>query len=259
MKRSVALLAAVVLLAGPAWAKDHKPEEIVTVKCTPQEGKPESALLAGLAAKLGDEVIGRIARLAARGGAWLVRKYSDEFDAVYSARYVDDRFFDARIHQCRFTRSLKFKSQQAAREDFPNAIDKIVKTLDLQFQVVTSNDKKTFRVVTQQLDYVASKAQQIEIPFTDKDDLKVGLAYTVRFPVPAEFSTVALSPHVTTTEVKKIDGKPQATGRLKNKSSDWQPAPATGAWSIEVVVTEGSDVKEWLDKLADKLDEFGKS
>jgi hypothetical protein len=64
-----------------------------------------------------------------------------------------------------------------------------------------------------------------------------------------------------TAEVTEIEGTEGelTTGRLQNAQTDWIASPSGNAYSIEVMVTETSDVKKWIKALSDELERYGNS
>ena len=132
--------------------------------------------------------------------------------------------------------------------------------MSLSFNIEPSADGRAFRLNADEFKYTASKAQIAKIPFTDKDNLKVAIAYRFRslfFTKGAPPIVFKAEPVTMSATVKQVEEGKLVPGKLKNGTTDWLPAPQTDLFSFRVTVTESSDVKKWLDKVADKLDEFG--
>jgi hypothetical protein len=259
---------------GAAYKETVVLEQVLRVDET--ENKEIPALLIpviGAAAKAG------LKWLAKQGGQAL-HDYGAKFGASYSAKVIQadyQRAVGGGSHKYYyvFRRSLEFADSKAAEQVFGSTDllvpgshrategKYVVDAVSIPIMLETSQDKRSWRFAPPQLQktnisakwpyakavvFQAHKAKVLQLPW-HKEDFKVAIAASTKLAenIDGLIAVRANEPAESLLTLKNIPSSEEWV------TSDWQPAPASQNYSLEVTVVESSKMKEWIQKTADSL------
>jgi hypothetical protein len=255
--------------------------EEVAMKESPTEEMP--ALLIPIAAEIAKPVL----KWLAAQGIGLLKNYADAYGATYSARaikadYVVGGAGGSHEYYFLFRRTLVFKDVAKANE--------ILHTNELQFGTIRFNERTNLEVdivsvpiclqsssdgrsirfapfivpegtnitwrdgstnwrYATNIVFQHPKGDVLEAPWQE-DKLTVAIGATFKF---AQNVNGIVAAHTNTLAETLLSPKAGKATSAKWLATDWQPAPAGKAYSLEVTVVESSKLKEWVKKTAASL------
>lgn len=223
----------------------------------------------GIAAGIASGLVTEAAKAAVDLAGRKLEEYAKKFEASYSGKNIVQLGEGRKpAFECTFTRTVRFRSHAEAEQaiasyahlsahDIKQEGDVFqIEAMRYVFHMIPSRKEASVRFVPKELRFLAPKANQLDRPL--KDEPKISFIITLREATQHSNGPAVNSFNVVSEPFGAQPGKENLVNKFSsNLASDWLPAPATDAFSIEVKALETGKGKEKVEKLAAILRKLG--